>query len=81
MKKSKLDKIKEMTRKEVCDFVKENWDLFKVCDSCDAVVTYKTHICPNCSSYRFDNTEERIKKQTLIFKNQKKEDLFKSDLF
>jgi len=81
MKKSKLDKLKNLTRKEVCDFVIDNWNLFKVCDSCDAVVTYKTHVCPNCSSYRFDNSENIIKKQTEIYRKQKKEDLFKSDLF
>lgn len=74
-----MDKIKSMTRSEVCDFIAENWDLFKVCDSCDAILTTKTHICPVCSSYRFKNTETEIKKQARVFKKKPLEDIFKYD--
>jgi len=79
MDKSKMDKLKSMTRKEVCDFIIENFELFKVCDSCDAILTYKCHICPVCASYRFDETEKRIKKQAKIFKNKPRKKYLYSD--
>ena len=74
MKKSKLDKLKALSRKEVCKFVIENWDLFKICDSCDAIVTYKTHICPVCSSYNFITDEKALKQQAKKYQKTAKND-------
>lgn len=79
MDKSKLDKIKSMTRKEVCDFVIENWDLFKVCDSCESILSYQTNICPVCSGYRFNKEEKLIKSQAKKFKTKPRQSLLDSD--
>ena len=79
MDKSLKDKIKSMTRKQVCDFVIENSDLFKVCDSCESILTHNTHICPVCNSYRFDNNEKLIKKQARKFKTKPRQSLLDSD--
>jgi Zn finger protein HypA/HybF involved in hydrogenase expression len=74
MGKSKLDKLKSMSRKDVCEFVIENSDLFKVCDSCDAIVTHKTYVCPECSSYRFNAEEKIVKLQAKKYQKKSKID-------
>ena len=79
MEKSKLDKLKSMTRKEVCNFVIENWDLFKSCDSCESILSCRTNICPVCSSYRFNTEEKLIKKLARKFKNNPRTSLLNSD--
>lgn len=81
MDKSKLDKLKSMTRKEVCNFVMENWDLFKVCETCDSILSYKCDICPVCKSYRFNNTEKTIRKYAKKFSTKPRQSLLDSDLF
>lgn len=68
-----------MTRKQVCDFVVENWDLFKVCDSCESILTFKSYICPVCAAYRFSNDEETIKQQAKKFRNKPRTSLLNSD--
>jgi len=79
MEKSKLDKLKSMTRKEVCDFVVENWDLFKSCDGCESILSQRTNICPVCSCYRFNEQEKLIKKLAKKFKNKPRKSLLDSD--
>jgi hypothetical protein len=79
MDKSKMDKLKSMTRKEVCDFVIENTDLFKVCDSCESILSFKTNICPVCSGYRFDEEIKRIKTLARKFKTRPRTSLLDSD--
>jgi len=79
MEKSKLDKLKSMTRKEVCDFVAENWDLFKSCDSCESILSQRTNICPVCLCYRFNAEEKLIKRLARKFKNKPRTSLLDSD--
>jgi hypothetical protein len=81
MDKSKMDKIKSMSRKEVCNFVMENCDLFKTCDTCDSILSSKTDICPVCKSYRFNTEETLIKKLARRFKNKPRSSLLDSDLY
>jgi len=68
-----------MTRKEVCDFVIENPDLFKVCDGCESIVSFKTNICPVCSSYRFIDESKTVKIMAKKFKNKPRQSLLDSD--
>lgn len=81
MDKSKMDKIKSMSRKDVCDFVAENHDLFKACDTCDSILSSNTDICPVCKGYRFNTEEKLIKKLAKKFKNKPRSSLLDSDLY
>ena len=33
---------------------------FKVCEGCDSIVGAGAVLCPNCHSYRFDGSAERV---------------------
>jgi hypothetical protein len=33
---------------------------FKVCEGCDSIVTRRVALCPNCNSYRFDESPEAV---------------------
>lgn len=35
-------------------------DQFKVCEGCDSIVTQRVALCPNCNSYRFDDSPEAV---------------------
>lgn len=70
-----------MARREVCDFVIENWELFKVCECCDSILDFKNYICPVCKSYRFDKAEKTIKQMAKIFKTKPRRSLLDGDLF
>ncbi len=36
---------------------------FKVCESCDSIVTRRVALCPNCNGYRFDESPETVAMQ------------------
>ncbi|WP_367874774.1 hypothetical protein [Luteolibacter sp. Populi] len=36
---------------------------FKVCEGCDSIVGAGAVLCPNCHSYRFDGSAERVIQQ------------------
>lgn len=46
---------------------------YKVCEGCDSIVGIATALCPNCHSYRFDSTSQRVIQQarTLGAREQK----------
>ena len=33
---------------------------YKICEGCDSIVAVKVVTCPNCHSYRFENSSDRI---------------------
>jgi azurin len=39
---------------------------YKVCEGCDSIVGAGTAICPNCHSYRFEPSAERVIVQAKI---------------
>lgn len=39
---------------------------FKVCEGCESIVVRKAAFCPNCNSYRFDESAERVIAQAKI---------------
>jgi Zn finger protein HypA/HybF involved in hydrogenase expression len=53
---------------------------FKVCEGCDSIVGTKTAICPNCHSYRFDATPERVKRQARLLGSREQTTVTVSDL-
>lgn len=36
---------------------------YKVCESCDSIVTKRVALCPNCNGYRFDVHAGRVIEQ------------------
>jgi hypothetical protein len=39
---------------------------FKVCESCDSIVTKRVALCPNCNGYRFDGNSDRVIEQAKL---------------
>ena len=53
---------------------------YKVCEGCDSIVGSKTAICPNCHSYRFDETAERVTRQARILGSREQTSVTVADL-
>jgi len=43
-----------------------NPSVYKVCEGCDSIVGSGTAICPNCHSFRFDSSADRVVMQARI---------------
>ena len=68
---SRLDKAKEIAN---------NPDNYKVCEGCDSIVGAGANLCPNCHSYRFDATPERVVLQARILGNREQTSVTAEDL-
>lgn len=53
---------------------------YKICEGCDSIVGSKTAICPNCHSYRFDATAERVTRQACILGSREQTSVTAGDL-
>lgn len=53
---------------------------YKICEGCDSIVGSKTAICPNCHSYRFDATAERVTRQASILGSREQTSVTAADL-
>ncbi|MDB6134376.1 MAG: hypothetical protein JWM59_2619 [Verrucomicrobiales bacterium] len=36
---------------------------YKICQGCDSIVLMKAHTCPNCASYRFEDSMAAVIRQ------------------
>lgn len=53
---------------------------YKVCEGCDSIVGSGAALCPNCHSYRFDSTPERVILQARILGNREQTSVTAEDL-
>lgn len=53
---------------------------YKVCEGCDSIVGTGADLCPNCHSYRFDNTPERVVLQARILGARRQTSVTAGDL-
>ncbi len=53
---------------------------YKVCEGCDSIVGSGTAICPNCHSYRFDATPERVINQAHVLGSREQTSVTADDL-
>ena len=54
------------TRASTAAKIASNPSGYKVCEGCDSIVGAGAAICPNCHSYRFDSSPERVILQARI---------------
>jgi Zn finger protein HypA/HybF involved in hydrogenase expression len=54
------------SRAETAARIAANPTEYKVCEGCDSIVGGKTAICPNCHSFRFDVTADRVVRQARL---------------
>ena len=53
---------------------------YKICEGCDSIVGGKTAICPNCHSFRFDLTAERVVSQAKLLGSREQRSVTAHDL-
>lgn len=53
---------------------------YKVCEGCDSIVGIGAALCPNCHSYRFDVTPERVILQAGILGSREQTSVTAEDL-
>jgi hypothetical protein len=51
------------SREQKAARIASNPSAYKVCEGCDSIVGVGAALCPNCHSFRFDVTAERVVKQ------------------
>ncbi len=60
--------------------IADNPSGYLVCEGCESIVGEATNICPNCHSYRFDSSPERIIKQALLLGDREQQSVTAEDL-
>jgi hypothetical protein len=53
-----LDTMAERARQ--ADLIIREPEKFKICCGCDSILKHRVAVCPNCSTYRFDEAPEDI---------------------
>ena len=53
---------------------------YKVCEGCDSIVGSGAALCPNCHSYRFDSTPQRVVLQARILGSREQTSVTADDL-
>lgn len=53
---------------------------YKVCEGCESIVGHATALCPNCHSYRFDASPERVVRQARILGSREQTTVTAEDL-
>lgn len=53
---------------------------YKVCEGCDSIVGSGAALCPNCHSYRFDSTPERVIFQAKLLGSREQTSVTADDL-
>jgi hypothetical protein len=53
---------------------------YKVCEGCDSIVGSGAALCPNCHSYRFDATPERVVLQARLLGSREQRSVTAEDL-
>lgn len=67
-------------RAETAAKIASNPAQYKVCEGCDSIVGRATAICPNCHSFRFDETPETVINQAVILGNREQRSVTAEDL-
>lgn len=53
---------------------------YKVCEGCDSIVGAGAVLCPNCHSYRFDASAERVVQQAMALGSREQTSVTAGDL-
>lgn len=53
---------------------------YKVCEGCDSIVGHTTNLCPNCHSFRFENSPQRVIEQARLLGTREQRSVTAEDL-
>jgi hypothetical protein len=77
---SSMSKSTPPNRAATAAKIAENPTGYKVCEGCDSIVGSAAAICPNCHSYRFESSAERVVQQARILGAREQTSVTSSDL-
>jgi len=52
---------------------------YKVCESCESIVTARVVSCPSCSGYRFDSDADRVRAQAQELAQRERQSVVEED--
>ena len=67
-------------RARQADKIVKNPANYKICEGCDSIVLKKVATCPNCASYRFEESEETVIVQARMLGQRQRTTVLASDL-
>ncbi|RYD36560.1 MAG: hypothetical protein EOP86_05675 [Verrucomicrobiaceae bacterium] len=53
---------------------------YKICQGCDSIVLMKAHTCPNCASYRFEESMAAVIRQARLLARRERRSVVPADL-
>ena len=66
-------------RAQQAEKIKNQPELYKVCEGCESIVSRKAGVCPSCHAYRFDESPERVIEQATILGSREQTTVILSD--
>ena len=66
-------------RARQADKIVKNPANYKICQGCDSIVLIKTHTCPNCASYRFQEGAASVIRQARLLGQRERRSVMPSD--
>lgn len=67
-------------RAKQADKIVKNPANYKICEGCDSIVLAKVATCPNCASYRFEESAEQVITQARLLGQRQRTTVLASDL-
>ena len=74
------DKTSKESRQATAARIAADPSGYKVCEGCDSIVGGATMLCPNCHSFRFDDSAQRVIDQANILGSREQTSVTSSDL-
>jgi hypothetical protein len=74
------EKQTDNSRKATAAKIASNPMGYKVCEGCDSIVGGATMLCPNCHSFRFDESPQRVIDQANILGSREQTSVTSTDL-
>ena len=68
------------TRQEKARKIAANAASYMVCEGCDSIVGIRTVLCPNCHSFRFDESTLRVIAQAKLLGAREQNSVTSTDL-
>ena len=68
------------SREEKARKIAANAASYKVCEGCDSIVSARTVLCPNCHSFRFDDSLIRVVVQAKMLGSREQHSVTSGDL-
>ena len=67
-------------RARQADKIVKNPAQYKICEGCDSIILSKAHTCPNCASYRFQDSVDAIISQARLLGKRERRSVMATDL-